>query len=175
MKYFITEYKNQNEKNELKRLGLYCYDIRQSDFGGEYAGIEKNVLVNRAGSIITDKSIYLTDSYPSNYIDFDIFASENQEVHSLDELLISKIYLTTLKLDSDNRVDAEFDFLFSDCENYLEINMLPSKEKRDYILDHYEDVGDYDLVDIGNQEYKLYRIDYSRTIERIKKQIDKER
>lgn len=175
MKYFITEYKNQNEKNELKRLGLYCYDIRQSDSSGGYVGIEKKVLENKSGSIITDKSIYLTDSYPSNCIDFDIFVSENQDVNSLDELLISKIYLTTLKLDSDKRVDAEFDFLFSDCENYHQINMLPSKEKRDYILDHYEDVGDYDLIDIGNQEYKLYRIDYSKTIERTKKQYDKER
>lgn len=167
MKYFITESKNSVEKMELKRLGLYCYDVKKS-IDGATASIEKNVVTDKICSIITDKSIYLPEVESRNIIDYNLFISENKQVNSLDELLISKIYLTTIKLDNDKNICSEFDFLFSDCDNYQEIDKLSPQEKKDYILDHYEDIGNYDLIDVGNQEYRLYRIDYSKMIEKFK-------
>lgn len=164
MKYYVTDTKSYNEKQELLKLGLYCYDLRDSDFGNDIASIEKSVLINRVGSIITDKSLYFGKA-PNDYIDYNIFTLENKSVESIEELLVSKIYLTTIKLDSDENINNEFDFLFSECENYKEIEKLDPQEKKKYIIDHYEDVSDYDLLNINDNEYKLYRIDYSKELE----------
>ena len=37
--------------------GLYAYDIRESDYGGELATIEPRVLVNHAGTILSKEVI----------------------------------------------------------------------------------------------------------------------
>ena len=165
MKYFVTDDKNSQEKLELKNKGLYCYDLRSGE-DKIISTIEKNVLVNRVGSIITDKEIYFGKA-PENYIDYDIFCSENQNAFSIDDLLISKIPLTTIRLDTTVNIESEFDFLFSECENYKELSKLSADEKKDYILDHYADVNDYDLVNINDEVYQLYRIDYSRELEKV--------
>lgn len=87
MKYLVTSYMNNAEKKEIESKGLYCYDLRHSDDGGEIATIEKRVLVNRVGSIITDEQLKFGDKrYYNDFIDFQEFSSENTEVDTIEQL-----------------------------------------------------------------------------------------
>lgn len=83
MKYLVTSYKDNAEKQEIESKGLYCYDLRHSDEGGEIATIEKSVLVNRIGSIITDKELKFGNKYYNNFIDFEEFSARNTEVYTI--------------------------------------------------------------------------------------------
>lgn len=83
MKFYITDYLSFEERKKYKKLGLYCYDLRSSDDGSEIANIEKRVIVNNAGSIITNKKINFNRE---NYVDFDTFVSINNEVFHLKDL-----------------------------------------------------------------------------------------
>ncbi len=86
MKYLVTNYKDNAEKQEIESKGLYCYDLRHSDEGGEIATIEKSVLVNRIGSIITDKELKFGNKYYNNFIDFEEFSARNTEVYTIEQL-----------------------------------------------------------------------------------------
>lgn len=87
MKYLVTSYKDNVEKQEIESKGLYCYDLRHSDEVGEIATIEKRVLVNRIGSIITDKELkFGNKKYPDDFIDFEEFSANNTEVYTIEEL-----------------------------------------------------------------------------------------
>lgn len=86
MKYLVTSYKDNAEKQEIESKGLYCYDLRHSDEGGEIATIEKSVLVNRIGSIITDKELKFGNKYYNNFIDFEEFSARNTEVYTIEQL-----------------------------------------------------------------------------------------
>lgn len=84
MKFLITSYMDKQEKEEIKSKGLYCYDLRHSDDGTEIATIEKSVLVNRVGSIITNKELTFDDT---SFIDFEKFSLENIQVDTIEETL----------------------------------------------------------------------------------------
>ena len=86
MKYLVTSYKDNAEKQKIESKGLYCYDLRHSDEGGEIATIEKSVLVNRIGSIITDKELKFGNKYYNNFIDFEEFSARNTEVYTIEQL-----------------------------------------------------------------------------------------
>ena len=47
------------DRNSLPE-GIYAYDIRHSDDGDEFATIQKKVIVNHAGTIITKEEIPMT-------------------------------------------------------------------------------------------------------------------
>lgn len=83
MKFYITDYLPFEERKKYEKLGLYCYDLRSSDDGSEIANIEKRVIVNNVGSIITNKKISFNRE---NYVDFETFASINNEVFHLKDL-----------------------------------------------------------------------------------------
>lgn len=87
MKYLITNHKDEKERKEIEDIGLYCYDLRLSDLGNEIATIEKRVLVNRVGSIITNEKIKLGDKFPDDFIDYEEFTSNNTSVDTIEELL----------------------------------------------------------------------------------------
>lgn len=87
MKYVITEHKSNEEKNEIQKQGLYCYDLRMSDEQTEIATIEKSVLVNRVGSVITDEPINFGKN---DFIDYKQFIKSNESVN-LGELKDDKI------------------------------------------------------------------------------------
>ena len=55
IKFIVTEIKTNEEKQKLEEMGLYCYDLRDSDDGRDIASIEKRVIVNRIGAMITNK------------------------------------------------------------------------------------------------------------------------
>lgn len=87
MKYLVTSYRDNKEKQEIESKGLYCYDLRHSDEGREIATIEKSVLVNRIGSIITDKELkFGNKKYHNDFIDFQEFSSKNTEVYTIEQL-----------------------------------------------------------------------------------------
>ncbi len=88
MKYLITSYKNEKEKEEIQeKNNLYCYDLRGNDDGIGIATIEKKVLVNNVGSIITDVDITMGGKFPDNCIDYETFAKKNEFVSTIEELL----------------------------------------------------------------------------------------
>lgn len=90
MKYLITGYKTNSEKQEIQDLGLYCYDLRHGD-DGEICTIERGVLVNRAGSIITDEELtFENNKVITDLIDYYEFSKENEEVDTIEELYLSK-------------------------------------------------------------------------------------
>lgn len=94
MKFLITGYKDKQEKEEIKKQGLYCYDLRHSDDGTEIATIEKSVLVNRIGSIITNEELAF-DTY--DFIDFEKYSLENTQIDTIEQLLNSKNIQTIQK------------------------------------------------------------------------------
>lgn len=87
MKYLETHILSRDEREIYERKGLYCYDLRDSDFGGEIASIEKRVIVNRIGSMITNEEIKMGNEYPNNYVDYEDFISKNECVSTIDKLL----------------------------------------------------------------------------------------
>ena len=87
MKYLVTHILSEQERTEYERKGLFCYDLRDSDFGKDIASIEKRVGVNRIGSMITDKEIKLGNTINDNWVDYNTFVSNNKEVSKIGELL----------------------------------------------------------------------------------------
>jgi len=165
MKYYITDYVSDKNKEDLKKIALYCYDLRTSDLGGNIANIEPRVRVNNCGSIITDKPLYFDNK---NYIDYEDFISKNILCEKIEELIVSKIFLTDIRLDTELYIQKEFDFLFMDENNYNEISKLSPQEKEKYILDYHKKSDRYDLMKVEDYTYKLYLYDYSRTLENYK-------
>ena len=87
MKFLVTNYLDEKEKRKLRGKGLFCYDLRGSDFGCDIATIENNVFVNRVGSMITNEKIKLGDEFPNDFIDYETFVANNEQVDTLKELL----------------------------------------------------------------------------------------
>lgn len=87
MKYLETQYLDNKERKKYEEKGLFCYDLRHSDDSRRIASIEKRVLVNRCGSIITNEEIPLEDKYSDNYKDYKEFIKDNECVNSVEELL----------------------------------------------------------------------------------------
>lgn len=76
MKYFVTHILSNEERKLYESKGLYCYDLRDNDYGNNIASIEKRVCVNRIGSIVTNKEIKISDKYPNNLVDYHTFTSK---------------------------------------------------------------------------------------------------
>lgn len=100
MKFLVTSHRDNREKEEIQRQGLYCYDLRGCDDGTGIATIEKGVLVNRVGSIVTDEEIKFQES---DFIDYDFFEKVNESVGTMEDLLSSKVPNKTRQLD-DNMI-----------------------------------------------------------------------
>lgn len=89
MKYLITHKLNSKERDMYEAKGLYCYDLRDSDIGNDIASIEKYVLVNNIGSIITTEEVKISKSKYYNFVDFNTFAENmfNESVDTIEELM----------------------------------------------------------------------------------------
>ncbi len=85
MKYVEVVYLSKEERKELEDKGLFCYDLRSTDSGGWIGTIEKTVVVNNVGSIITDKKLPLESK--NSFIDYDEFISQNENAGTLNKLL----------------------------------------------------------------------------------------
>ena len=84
MKYYVTHSLNRNEKHAYEMSGLFCYDLRDSDFGNDIASIEKRVLVNNIGSMVTDREI---DMGKAGFADYNEFCSKNEAVDKIKDLI----------------------------------------------------------------------------------------
>ena len=142
MKYFVTNKLEEVKINELKEKGLYVYILKEG----------KKII----SIIVTDRKI------KKDNFSYKRFYKNNTEVCFIDDLLISKKLLIELKLDTSVNVHREFDFLFSESDNYIYLDRMTAKQKKEYIINHYDNSKDYDLVSVDNKSYRLYRIDYSK-------------
>lgn len=150
MKYLITHSLSKDEKTDFEKQGLYCYDLRDSDEGNGIASIEKRVIVNNVGSIITNEEIKLGTKYEESFVDFEKFINSNQSVDIIEEL---KLQEEPFKFYDNNEI----------------IKLLKSKEKLVYVDDgcdeliiRYKDIPDF-IVDvnerIGNVDLKIFDYD----------------
>lgn len=159
MKYFITEYKSQETKDDLRLLGLFCYSLRSSENNwGEIATIEEHVLINRYGSIITDEEIKLGTHYPENFIDFLEFSSHNTKVNSLCDLKDGLEDYGILDLSENEVIDTEFNKIFSVFKESTESVEKTSQEKFNFIIEHYNSLEDFKLINNGGHIYQLIHI-----------------
>lgn len=160
MRYLITDYINSDGKDDYKSLGLYCYSLRHNEQNwSEIESIENHVLANLYGSIITTEKLKLSNKYPNNTIIFSDFAKENEQVEQIEELNNSLKDYGTIDLSSDSNIDDEFYSIFESCENYDKLDKMDPKEKREFIIEHYEQVNDYQLINKGGNIYDLIHID----------------
>lgn len=159
MKYYITNYMNQEARTDLKHLGLYCYSLRsKEDKWDDIATIENNVLVNLYGSIITNEEIELGRSYPNDFLNFNEFESKNEKVDSIAELRDDLEFVRKVNLSNDEVIEEEFFKTFEDYDNYEELEKLTIKKKFRYIVKHYDMLVDYQLVEMGGHNFELYHI-----------------
>lgn len=84
MKYLVTHSLNKGERLAYEMSGLFCYELRDSDFGNDIASIEKRVIVNNIGSMVTDKEI---DMGKVGFIDYNEFCSKNEQVYKIKDLI----------------------------------------------------------------------------------------
>lgn len=156
MKYFITEYKTQEAKNDLRLLGLFCYSLRSSETNwSEIETIEEHVLINLYGSIITDEEIKLGEHYPDNFLDFLEFSSHNTKVNSLCDLKNGIEDYGILDLSESDLIDKEYQKLFSLSNDFTE---KTSKEKFNSIIEYYNSLDDFSLINNGGQIYQLIHL-----------------
>ena len=84
MKYLVTDTLNNNERIVHEMEGLFCYDLRDSDFGNAIATIEKRVFVNNIGSILTDEEINMRNY---DFVDYNDFCMKNEQVFKMEDLI----------------------------------------------------------------------------------------
>lgn len=159
MRYFVTSFKNKEAREDLKSMGLFCYSLRSKD--GDWsaiATIEKNVLINLYGSIITNQEIKLGDKYPDDFIFFNTFAKENTQVFSLCELIDGLIEGKTIDLSTEDKILHEFDSMFEIKDNFEEMDSMPLKQKLDYIINYYQNISNAWFINNGSRLYTLYTL-----------------
>ena len=90
MKYLVTHTLSSEERQNYESKGLYCYDLRDSDFGNDIGSIEKRVAVNNIGSMITNKEIKLGNRPDNDFVDYNTFVERNKSVDTIEELLLKE-------------------------------------------------------------------------------------
>ena len=71
IKFIVSGIRSNESKQRLEELGLYCYDLRDSDDGRDIA-------------------IELGDKYPNDFIDYNTFVNDNVQVDKIADLLENK-------------------------------------------------------------------------------------
>ena len=178
MNYLLSHDIDAKEKHKIQNKGLFCYDLRLSDMGDEIANIEKSVLVNRFGSIITNEELTFGDNPTNDYIDFQEFISrkENKEVFEIEELYsteqIIKKSTELIKKNKDlkGKVDLEdlqINYILDDVKNRKEIivlamadgeliNVNPFTKKVDLVDDRYYLIDKEILEELKNNKVIAY-------------------
>lgn len=159
MRYYITNYVNDQTKNEFRKIGLYCYALRSKESDWQDIGtIENHVLVRRYGSIITNEDLLLGNEYPNDFLDFDRFSLENERVNSIAELKIDLEDKGKLDLSDEKLITRKFYNLFRKEKNYVKKRKLTPNIKLKYILNYYNLVKKYTVIDLGGHVYQLFNI-----------------
>lgn len=83
IKFYKTENLTIDLLNMIEHHSLYCYDLRISE-NLESITIEKNVLINRIGKIVTNVNLDIKDN---EFMNYDSFLSNAIEVLKIQELI----------------------------------------------------------------------------------------
>lgn len=158
MKFFITNYKNQEEKDELKNIGLYVYDLRHYDeeWDNIYS-IEEHILVNRYGTILTSEPLSLKNKYPNNFILYEDFIKKNQKVKSVEELGFGIKSLDIVDFSKEDSVDVQFHKFFP--RSSLNNKTISQKVKK--LRKYFETSLNYFLIHKEKNIYQIYFKDTS--------------
>ena len=136
MKYLIKDI-NKNEKEKLEKMGLYCYDLRESDMGDEVANIEKNVFINKIGNMITNEKIEFGKS-PNDFVNYFDFCMKNEQVDKIEDLLVKD------KLDIE-KILNETKELLKNSDEYKNMEIC-------YMLEDVKDKGNSFIVAMNNDD-----------------------
>lgn len=136
MKYLIKDI-NKNEKDRLEKMGLYCYDLRESDMGDEVANIEKNVFINKVGNMITNEKIEFEKS-PNDFVNYFDFCMKNEQVDKIEDLLVRE------KLDIE-KILNETKELLKNGEEYKDMEIC-------YVLEDTKDKSNSIIVAMHNDD-----------------------
>lgn len=160
MKYFITDSKSKEEKRTWNKLKVYCYDLRHTeDNWNEIYSIENMVIVNRYGCILTDEKINLGEDYPDDYIEFEEFKKNNQEVHSIEELKSNLENFGVIDLSDEEIIDYELlENIHLKKKEYKELKKKALKEQEKYICNYYHSKEDYLLIHKYDSVYQIIHL-----------------
>lgn len=136
MKYLIKDI-NKNEKERLEKMGLYCYDLRESDMGDEVANIEKNVFINKVGNMITNEKIEFGKS-PNDFVNYFDFCMKNEQVDKIEDLLVKD------KLDIEKVLNKTKELL-KNSDEYKNMEIC-------YMLEDEKDKGNSFIVAMNNDD-----------------------
>ncbi len=143
MKFLETHHLDTEERKEYEDKGLFCYDLRNSDDGVETATIEKSVLVNRCGSMITNEEIPLGDKFPDSCKDYEEFINENEVVSTIEELLGEEQLKFYDKNEIKQILKSKERLVYVD--NGIDEVVIKYKDIPDFIVDVNERLGMSDL------------------------------
>lgn len=146
MKYLETHILSEEERQIYEQKGLYCYDLRSSDFGGDIASIEKRVIVNRIGSMITNEKIEMGDQYPDNYIDYEDFISKNENVSTIEKLKEDKVLLEYGDVIEYKGFVIEIDD--TNPDNHKETLVQIFETKEDYDSGNYNEIVSLNTINL---------------------------
>lgn len=135
MKYLIKDI-NKNEKEELEKKGLYCYDLRESDTGDEIANIERKVFVSKVGNMITNEKIEFGKS-PNDFVNYFDFCMKNEQVDKIEDLFemnkldVNKIFqeITELLKSNEDYEDMEICYILEDTKDKKESIVIAMKDE----------------------------------------------
>ena len=87
MKYYITDYITKEEYKKYYEKGIHIYGLRSSE-DKMIDTIEKIVVVNNVGYLLTTKKLNFNKN---GYIDYEDFRNDNELVDSIEELTKKRI------------------------------------------------------------------------------------
>ena len=135
MKYLIKDIK-KDEKEKLEKMGLYCYDLRESDMGDEIANIERSVFVNKVGNMVTNEKIEF-DKSPNDFVNYFDFCMKNEQVDKIEDLFemnkldVNKILqeITELLKGNEDYEDMEICYILEDTKDKNESIVIAMKDE----------------------------------------------
>lgn len=98
MNYYVAGHLDKDEKEEIEKKGLYCYDLRESDFDNDIDTIEEHVWVNKIGVIITDEKLNF-GKYLNDFISYMDFILNHNHVSRIEDMFSNKSKQRTRQLD----------------------------------------------------------------------------
>ena len=135
MKYLIKDI-NKEEKEKLDKMGLYCYDLRESDMGDEIANVERSVFVNKVGNMVTNEEIKF-DKSPKDFVNYFDFCMKNERVERIEDLIetkeidVEKILKETKELLKSNEdyEEMEIYYILEDTKDKNETIVIAMKDQ----------------------------------------------
>ena len=137
MKYLVTGHLDKNEKEKIEKKGLFCYDLRESDFDNDIETIEKHVWANKIGVMITNEKLEFGKA-PNDFVNYLDFCLKNEQVDKIEDLF------EVNKLDV-NKILQEITELLKGNEDYEDMEIC-------YILEDTKDKNESMVIAMNDDE-----------------------